>query len=383
MANELWINNRTAGLTIYCVIRRKSDMKVLVESTLLFEVWNNANIATYDFVLADRSGDLYSADHPAITTGITYLYSYYIRLGASPAITDTLLDSVEGAWTGIAIDPSGGSVVLSGYALTTLDEVKRELNITATTDDDYLKQLINQESASIEKELDRNIKARDYNSLVRTKWGQVRIKHTPLLAVNRVAFGEQVCLNVKYNTSCLRATIQISTTEVKGIVIATNGTTTTNTITLSSTTTASELATLIGNWSVNWIVTSYNDCLSTELYTSKALPLNNDTGVNLLYPNTDDNQAFILDENGIVGLTESANYEYVIINYRAGYETIPDDINQYCISRVVNDYVMRAQGLGLKSASLEGYSYTLGNVQESIFAQKKELTNKYKHWGIA
>lgn len=94
-----------SGSTIYAIVRRPADSYIwnTAVSPADWRAWVDANIADYDIALTDRSGDFYSNSFPAgITTAGMYPINVYLRAGANPAITDSLIGGGEIAWTGSA-----------------------------------------------------------------------------------------------------------------------------------------------------------------------------------------------------------------------------------------------------------------------------------------
>jgi hypothetical protein len=136
VANELNIG-AASGSSVYTTLRRATDSYVYQTTTTTFVVWVDANIANYDIALTDRSGDYFSADMPAaITASGTYIANYYVMAGATPATSDTLLDSEEIYWDGgtASAAPVGGNTITIGAAVTILRVACR--NEGATDDDD-------------------------------------------------------------------------------------------------------------------------------------------------------------------------------------------------------------------------------------------------------
>lgn len=125
MANELSVSY-TGSNAVYAIIRRTADSTVWNPGASAFVSWNDANIADYDIPMTDREGSLYSATFPSsITTMVEYRIFYYARAVATPSITDILLGSEEGLWTGTDISPhtitSGGG---AGGTYCTTSDVK-------------------------------------------------------------------------------------------------------------------------------------------------------------------------------------------------------------------------------------------------------------------
>lgn len=130
MSNNVLSVSYSGSNNIYAIIRQTSDSTAWNGTS--FVAWVNANIGTYDIPLTNRGGYLYSTDFPDdITTGIEYRVSYYEQLGASPAITDTLLSSEEGYWNGtnlvshlIASSPASTITIYDTLLYSQLDDVE-------------------------------------------------------------------------------------------------------------------------------------------------------------------------------------------------------------------------------------------------------------------
>jgi hypothetical protein len=100
MSNEIY-NTYKSGFTLYAVIRKQSDDTVNIQGTDTFEVWNDANILTYDFQMTDNGGDYYSVDFPTAITGTdveTYRIEIFLQTGGSAAITDYPIAQGELFW---------------------------------------------------------------------------------------------------------------------------------------------------------------------------------------------------------------------------------------------------------------------------------------------
>ncbi len=159
MSAELEIIYNAAAANLYVVLRRPSDAKVW--NGTAWATWADGNIATYAIVLTDKGGDLYQGDFPTAATAGLYRITYYLQAGASPATTDTALETAQEQWNGVALVDTS-VVTLSPYALTTVVKVKRFLHTSATVDDDLLTELINAWTARMERIAGRQFAARAY-----------------------------------------------------------------------------------------------------------------------------------------------------------------------------------------------------------------------------
>lgn len=111
MSDELHLSS-PSGVTVYAIIRRRTDGYAWRTSTSTFIAWDNAQITNFDIPLTDNGGDHYSADFPTgITTAGYFDISYYYQDGASPATDDDRLwgETIywDGTGAGTGTPPSG------------------------------------------------------------------------------------------------------------------------------------------------------------------------------------------------------------------------------------------------------------------------------------
>ena len=79
------------------------------------------------------------------------------------------------------------------------------------------------------------------------------------------------------------------------------------------------------------------------------------------YARLDEEEYRFYKEHGVIGLNQSCVSDDVIVEYKAGYETIPEDIKSAAINMVKNMYSLRGGSNNIKSVSLDGYGYSLGS----------------------
>ena len=100
MSNELSVTY-VGSNTTYTIIRRMSDGKVWDAVAETWDTWSDADIGDYDIPLSSLGGDLYAGDAPDdLANGVEYRFVFYERAGASPSLTDLLIGSEEGNWSG-------------------------------------------------------------------------------------------------------------------------------------------------------------------------------------------------------------------------------------------------------------------------------------------
>lgn len=379
MANELFFTGTGDALTIYAIIRRKSDAKVWSVANSAFETWANGSIGDYDTPLTTQGGDLYLGDFPsALTIGTRVLIQYYSQVGGLPAITDTIKLTVEGTWNGAEV-ASASSVSIDSRALTTLASVKRHLRITATTDDTLLTELINQVSDKIERITGRRFAAANYS-----EWADcdcdaaVTVRNRPIVRVNRVRSYPEDAISASYGGSGVEAAVIVTYDEegqngnVRLYSITAAGTETTTDLSMATYPTLSTLVTAmdaVSDWTVSRIATA--DAPSNSLLPMNGIDAKSGTAY-LQWASSFESGYRVNHRQGAIvfgGMKEGM----IQIQYRGGYETIPDDV-----ARVCNELVAAAWHAGtvnpiLQSESIPDYSRSLADTTKLNEAQQNIL----------
>lgn len=360
MSNELRANYN-ASATLYAVVRRRSDGYVWNGSA--FEAWADGSIATYDVPLSSAGGDLYLADFPAaITTAAYYLVDYYLQAGATPATTDYRLEGEQVYWTGGSI--SYGS---TGTNLTSLSRVKEHMNLSVSTYDSKLNTLLASASRAIEKYCDRKFISESFVEYVNGKdvWRNdyINLRNCPVTAISRVAVRPETILEIKNTTaSNQRATVQVTSTGLSLSRVA-SGTTTTSTLAFSSYTTVTALANAVIALGSGWTATVNGDSNNyggwpTSLIKTIQGALNAKDGARILMY-VQELYDYRLDETeGTLWGTFPTGYQSIEVRYTAGYDTIPDDVQQGCCA-IVGTLFDLSNSDGTKlSERIGDYSYT-------------------------
>ncbi|MBN1359354.1 MAG: hypothetical protein JW993_02125 [Sedimentisphaerales bacterium] len=100
MANEIQADY-ASGSVLYAVIRDRAG-RAWCAATQSFEDWGSDDHTATDYALGltDQSGSRYVGDFdPNIPAG-EYFIQVFVRAGAAPADTDTLVGTQELVWTG-------------------------------------------------------------------------------------------------------------------------------------------------------------------------------------------------------------------------------------------------------------------------------------------
>lgn len=370
--------NFNGSATLYAIVRLQSDGTVW--NGAAFEAWTDANIATYPVLLSSLGGDYYAGDFPAAISAGTYRVIYYQKLGGSYALTDTILGTQDLYWNGAAASDAS-TVSLSGFALTTLAGVKRQLSITVSTYDTLLTELINAVSLQIERICGRNFVARDYRIWANGNRNlRIQLKHPPVNSVVRVAYGRQNALTITYTGSGILATGGISSTGVRLYSMATNGTEMLTDLPFASYASVSTLVTAISLVS-GWSATMQQNGPSANLH---PFPGQDALGRSLFftYPAfgmteyaCDYANAMIQFYPGSIWPEQSGwhhetpaaraplGFQNILVHYNAGFATVPADVDQVCREIVQDAYNLRS--LNASQASYKLGEEAVTNIQLS------------------
>jgi len=287
------------------------------------------------------------------------------------------------------------------YALTTLAGLKAHLGITVSTYDTILEQYIDHATAKIERWIGRQIKVRNYS-----EWyggndvRSVRVKQYPINNVVGVYTGLTAALTIASTVSSdIRLTVSINTDPlgtvasgalVPGVTLTrttTAGTTTTNTLLFSTYPDTTSLAAAIN------AITGYSATVTTAMRCAQLHPRAGGdikmatvvlTGVNV-------SSEFVYDSYlGIVTIRQDAfptmgqhnarfpsALQSTLIEYSAGYTTVPDDIHQACLVIAGTMYLSRKSDTSLQSESLGDYSYSMASADSSR-AMMEDMLGSWK-----
>lgn len=248
-------------------------------------------------------------------------------------------------------------MAVNSRALTTTTEVWDYLGMDQGEDLRTIEALIDAMSDKIERICGRRFAAAEYRQwLSASGERELQLRHWPIIHVHRVAVGSANGLSVTYSGSAIRATAGIEYDENAGthvmrlVSIAADGTVTTTELDLVSTyPTNSTLATAVTAVS-EWTGTLLNDELSANLHVLGAQDADERT-VNFTYPDEDaigyqvDYRRGMLRKSmasysawGLAPGRWTPGVGNILVQYRAGYETIPDDVSQLCMELVAEQY---------------------------------------------
>jgi uncharacterized membrane protein len=371
MANELVVTYDTASANLYAVIRRLADNYVWNGTT--FAAWADGSIADYDIALTDRGGDVYTADFPSGVAAGEYVITYYVRAGATPAITDADIGSESGYWNGTAVTDSPAA-----NQYVSLARAKRFMNIASavTTYDDRLNDLIPTACRLIDNWCD--VEPNGFASSTATEY--YNGTGGPYLTLRRFPVTDQPLVNFaapaleitntsssnqKATASCNGTTLALSRTA--------SGTTSTSSLTIASYATLDALATAItalGNgWSAS-VLDGYEDWPATDLKQTQG-SLNAASGYRATFDLYADPPEYLRcnhDTGTLYAPCFPCGYRNVQVTYTAGYSSIPDDLATAAAALTGALFRRSDRDVSLTGERLGDYSWT-GNmvpVAESV-----------------
>jgi len=266
-------------------------------------------------------------------------------------------------------------MALDTYALVTLQEAKDWLGISVTTYDTILENLINATTARIEQYLMRQVKARDRIEFYDPDGSNtLLLRQYPVNSCRFVGFGSQVAVTVSASSGSTDASATVETQD-DSIVLVRNtsagSTNTTSTVTFASNPRTDDLATAIA------AVTGFSASVSVSFpsrYLHPGGPSDvKDRPVYLTCPSVTGAGYRLERSTGILHLPRRSTLSWemddddsgfgcerqtVVVDYNAGYATVPYDIVQACLELVGAAYKARFKDANVDSETLGDYSYT-------------------------
>lgn len=263
-------------------------------------------------------------------------------------------------------------MAIDANSLVTLADFKNYAGITVGTDDVLLQQTIDRASAVVRSYCGRNFVEQTYLE-VRDTYGQERLalKQSPLTVVRFVGVGWDSAMTVQSTiASDAFASVSMNGEHLHLYRVTSTGSTTQTTVALASHDTTNELATHINT------VTGFSASALLNVpsvYLRKLVGRDLKNSVAYLEAPTDSLYDYQADLTaGILYGKQLALYRSMLIDYTAGYATIPLDVQQATMIIAARIFNGRKRDTGVQSESLGGYSYSLRGSSE-VDAEAKEL----------
>lgn len=270
------------------------------------------------------------------------------------------------------------------YALTTLANLKNWIGITSADDDVLLEDAIDRATAIIESHCDRKLKSRVFYEFVMPQGERtVTVDNYPIVSIDTIAYGSAISMTISSDSAStdVLATVENNGTNIRLRKVTSDGTSTTTTIALADYLTTSAIVNYINASVSGWSATLTENAYSFSLYRFGGRGVI-DAPCNFEYPRDNVSEYRVDYSTGLIHLiadrfpgirsdNASANrfpsgFYPVFVQYTAGFETVPADLEQACIEIAADLYRERKQDKTITSESLGDYSYTQAGVAELL-----------------
>lgn len=277
------------------------------------------------------------------------------------------------------------------YALVTLAQLKNWLGITSTDDDVLLEDAIDRATSIIETHCDRKLKSRVFYEFVMPQGERtVTVDNYPIVSIDTIAYGSAISMTIESDSAStdVLATVENNGTNIRLRKVASDGTSTTTTIALADYLTTSAIVTYINASVSGWSATLTENAYSFSLYRFGGRGVI-DAPCNFEYPRDNVSEYRVDYSTGLIHLIAdrfpgirsddaSANrfpsgFYPVFVQYTAGFETVPADLQQVCIEIAADLYRERKQDKTITSENLGDYSYTQAGVAELLEGRMGKL----------
>lgn len=270
-------------------------------------------------------------------------------------------------------------MTIDTYALTSVANVKTHLGISASTWDTLFENLINAASARVESFIDRKIKSRTFIEIHDPMGSDaVQLRQRPITGVKAVGYGVRPVLSVSIDTAgtVIMATARVipdlSTGSFANLVL-TRATATGDPSSGSASTARSASGLVTALNSNPWTVALIGADVRSDFLHAVTVDVTNSTGYLTCPAYFDAAMRFDLRTGTVYRSNERddwtdeyptdprVNFGYgaqtMMVQYVAGYATVPYDIEQTTIELVAAMFKSRQNNEGLSSESLGDYSY--------------------------
>ena len=384
--------------SLYVIARQVDDGQVFNGTGL--ETFDADNLATYAIGLGSQGGDFHSADVPAALPAGVFQFTFYELEDDEPGEADLILSSPVYKWNGTTGSPPDEveTPEPSGYALTTLAQVKALMRITGTSKDVLLVQLINAVSAQVETITGRQFKARDYRvRLNGVNQRTLSLPQYPVQHITRIAYGNTGAVTLKFTGQAIRANATVfidpESSDAGGLrLYSVNSAGVPSTVTLAfDVYPATALLVAQINAAAGWLATLQRNVPTADLF---PLVLNNcqASTQDLRYPDVDIHNYTVNERAGLVRFEDRSfgpfvhrsgysrtqgvvpfppGHQYITVQYRAGFDTVPGDLSQIVAEMVKDAHDSTKRDGTIKGRTIGPYSaqYDVAGLAESMKAR--------------
>ena len=281
------------------------------------------------------------------------------------------------------------------HALTSLANLKAYLSITGTTDDVILERCIDRATAIIESHCDRKLKSRTFHEFLMPEGDRtVKTEEFPIVSIDTIAFGSQTSFSISSDTAStdVLATVGFDGLSLRLHKVESDGTTTTSTLQVTTYATTSALVNQINSGVSGWSSTLTKNAYARSLYRFGGRGVI-DAEALLEFPRDNVSEYRVDFETGRIHITAdrfpgvraddaAANrfpdgFFPVFVQYTAGFETVPDDLEQVTLEIAGDIFRERLQDRTLQAESLGDYNYTQAAIAD-LLAERVAKLDHYR-----
>jgi hypothetical protein len=264
-------------------------------------------------------------------------------------------------------------VAIDTNNLTTLAVLKTWLGVTDTADDIVLQWSIQQASRIVQTHCARNFTEQRYYE-IRDTYGAMRLalEQSPVTVVRFVGVGWDSVLSINStNSTDAFASVAVDADQVHLTRVSSTGTETASQVSFGSHDVSSEVVNhinTISGFSAGLIL----NVPSRYIRRLAGRDVRNSTAYLEAPTEGLDDYQIDLDRGMIYGKTLD-RYRSVLVDYTAGYATIPTDVELATLTIAARSYRARTRDRSIASESLGGYSYSTRSLVEIEDEEKRML----------
>jgi hypothetical protein len=279
------------------------------------------------------------------------------------------------------------------YALTTLSNLKNWIGITSVDDDVLLEDAIDRATAIIESHCDRKLKARTFSEWCMPSGERTfTVDNYPIVSIDTISYGSAISMTISSDTAStdVIATVENNGTNIRLRKVTYAGATELTTLAVADYVSTRQLVNYINLAVSGWTATLTENALTASLYRFGGRGVI-DAPCNFEYPRDNVSEYRVDYDTGLVHIiadrfpgirsdNASANrfpsgFFPVFVQYTAGFETVPADLEQACIEIAADLYRERKQDKTITSESLGDYNYTQAGVAELLEGRMGKLAS--------
>lgn len=356
-----------------------------------------------------------------VITGGPYAGTETLTLSTYATITalKTAIDALSDTWVATILGTGNDDPTKLDVLAATDANLAANIQYLAGVSTDVMEQAINAASDKIEDWCSRTFAATDYTHLYSgTGQKQLRLRHSPVNTISRVAIGKQPGLNIKNtSTDAIQANVSLTSTTITLTVVggANEGTDTVTHTADSLDTTVTEIVALGNGWTAEVATGADDDWLTADLFEFAArdalgafltcyLPEESiedyevDKPAGILVRGLGGDARYIRGSGGwgwgysgttpwelhaLTAMTAGPIWPErmynVYVSFNAGWSTVPSDVKRACNELAKNILHAAKRDGSLTSESVEGHSYTASGEGVFTAAIKSWLSSRREY----